>query len=113
MRVRYVVETAPTHSLTNAPEQDAVQSVDYQYDIELDSNGRITGGEWYLNRHPDFLWNPLPGSRAITPADQFAIGNWTATSPLPEAWRRAAWYVSPAMLPLAKIVERLIELAQA
>jgi hypothetical protein len=53
MRARYVVETQPDQSMTDAPERDATHQVDYYYDLELDDSGRILGGEWCLSRHPD------------------------------------------------------------
>jgi hypothetical protein len=111
MRVRYVGETRPSHVPTDGPERDLIVTVDYTYDLELAADGRIIGGEWYKNAHPDFLWTPPPGARALTPADYFARGEWDPAQPLPALWRRAAFRASPSMLPLAKIVERLIELA--
>jgi hypothetical protein len=113
MRVRYIGETRPSHVPTDAPERDLIVSVDYTYDLELDADGQIIGGEWYKNAHPDFLWSPPPGARAATPADYFARGEWDPAKPMPAAWRKAAWRASPGMLPLAKIVERLIQLANA
>jgi hypothetical protein len=85
--------------------------VDYFYDLELDGSGKIIGGEWYLNKHPDFLWTPAPGLHATTPADAFATGTWDAGQPVPESWRSAAVRASADGLPLARIVERLIALA--
>ncbi len=43
--------------------------MDYHYDLELDSSGRIVGGEWYQNRHPDFVWMPLSNSVAANGPD--------------------------------------------
>jgi Transglutaminase elicitor len=111
MHVRYLAETSPSHALTDDPTRDAVIGVDYTYDLELNAAGRILGGEWYTSRHPDFLWTPEPGARAVTPGDAFARGAWDPSRPLPASWRSAAARVSPSMMPLAKIVERLIELA--
>jgi hypothetical protein len=113
MTVTYVVESAPTHEESDEPSRDVVSSVDYRYDIELDAEGQVLGGEWYQNAHPDFLWTPPPGARALTPADRHAAGRWAAPAPLPEAWRRAAASVSARSLPLGRIVEQLIELANA
>jgi len=111
MRVGYVVETEPSHKESDSPKNDALKVVDYYYDLELDTSEKIVGGEWYLNRHPDFLWTPAKKARAVTPADASAKGGWTLTSRLPASWRRAAVQVSANGLPLAKIVERLIKAA--
>jgi hypothetical protein len=40
----------------------------YQYDLELDAQGRIVGGEWIGADRPDFLW--IQGMPAFT--DYFA-----------------------------------------
>lgn len=108
MRTRYVVEVSPTQAATGSPADDATTLVDYYYDLELDGSGRIIGGEWYLNRHPDFLWTPAPGKRAWTPADDFATGAWDGKSALPASWQKAAVRASADGMPLAKVVEALI-----
>jgi len=112
MRTRYVVEVSPSHADANGPNDDRSTLVDYYYDLELDGSGRIVGGEWYLNRHPDFLWTPAAGQRARTPGDDFAAGDWSGDGPVPEGWRSAALRVAADGLPLAKIVERLVDLAK-
>jgi hypothetical protein len=111
MRTRYVAETAPSHAPSDDPSHDHIVLVDYYYDLELDDQGTILGGEWYLNRHPDFLWTPSVGQRSDTPGDAFASGTWDGTEPLPESWRAAAVRASAEGLPLAKIVEQLFALA--
>jgi hypothetical protein len=111
MRTRYVSETAPYHAPMDEASADAITVVDYFYDLELDGDGRILGGEWYLNRHPDFLWGPARGVRAVTPADAFATEEWSGAGPVPASWRSAAVRASADGLPLAKIVERLVALA--
>lgn len=113
LRVRYVAETSPSHNTTDSPARDRIVSVDYTYDLELGQDGAIIGGEWYKNAHPDFLWVPAPGARPLTPADPLATGQWDPRRPLPSSWQKAALRVSPSMLPLAKIVESLFELASA
>ncbi len=111
MRVRYVGETRPSHVETDDPGRDRIVVVDYFYDLELDSAGRIVGGEWYVNRHPDFLFNPAPGLHAVTPADAFAIGAWHEGQGVPASWQGAAVRASAVGMPLGRIVERLIALA--
>jgi len=113
MRTRYVVETSPSHATTDDASKDAINAVDYIYDLEIDADGKILGGEWYQNTHPDFLWTPPPGARIRTPGDTAATGSWGAPAPMPVAWQRAAQRMSGSRLPLAKIVEELIRLASA
>lgn len=112
MRARYVAEVSPTQD-EEPPDTEAQASVDYYYDLELDGRGAIVGGEWYLNKHPDFLWTPARAARAVTPAEQFATGGWSPSDAMPASWRAAAARASAQKLPLAKIVEQLIHLAGA
>lgn len=111
MQLTYVVETVPTHAAEDAPGNDRLRTVRYLYDLELDAAGEIIGGEWYTNKHPDFLWTPPPDTRARTPADALLTGSWAPGTAVPEAWRRPAWRASDSASPsaLAAIVEALIE----
>lgn len=114
MTLSYVVETNPSHATSDSPASDELNSVRYIYDLELDAQGEIKGGEWYTNRHPDFLWTPPSDARAKTSADAFASGAWGSGAVLPASWREAAIRgAASSAAPLAKIVERLIELANA
>lgn len=62
MEVWYMVETNPQQSPSDSPNNDGIRRVRYLYDLELDPNGKIIGGEWYQNEHPDFMWTPGPGA---------------------------------------------------
>lgn len=113
MRVKYVVETRPSHAPEDAPARDAIEKVDYYYDLELDQAGVILGGEWYQNRHPDFLWTPPKGARAVSSWDARATGAWRADAVMPASWRSAAAGAAASGQPLSKIVEGLLALANA
>jgi hypothetical protein len=106
-----VVERAPKHEPSDAPANDPTVLVDYYFDLELDASGKILGGEWYLNRHPDFLWTPGAQQRALTPADEVVSGAWDGSGPVPASWRAAAVRASADGLPMAKVVEQLVALA--
>jgi hypothetical protein len=109
MNVRYVAEAPPEQRATDDPEQDRIIEVQYKYDLELDPEGRILGGEWYTGKqHPDFLWTPPKGTRAITPQEQLATGAWSGEGALPASWRKAAAQAASRGMPLAKIVERML-----
>ncbi len=114
MEVTYVRPSIPTHAGQDDPSRDQLRSVRYLYDLELDVAGAIIGGEWYTNKHPDFLWMPAPEARACTPADALVDDTWPRDRPLPESWRGLAWHSSAGAnpCPLAAIVEALIERAR-
>lgn len=112
MDVVYVVETQPTHQQRDSETNDATSRVRYLYDLELDSEFRIVGGEWYGNKHPDFLWTPAPDARALSVADHYLAGDWDGTEPLPSAWSQAAARASRKGQPLARVVETLIRLSR-
>jgi hypothetical protein len=110
MDVTYVVETQPSHADVDSASYDATSSVTYMYDIELDAQGRMIGGEWYSNKHPDFLWSPVADGRAASQGDARLTGAWDPSQPLPQFWRDVA--VATAVrtgMPLAGIVEALVE----
>lgn len=113
MTVSYVVETTPNHNSTDSPSNDLIRQVDYYYDLELDANKKIIGGEWYTNKHPDFLWTPAKGLRAKTQYEPQATGAWQQPQPLPQTWQVAAKSAARNQsAPLATIIEQMIKFAQ-
>ncbi|OFZ18629.1 MAG: hypothetical protein A2X94_01690 [Bdellovibrionales bacterium GWB1_55_8] len=108
MTVKYMVEVPPSHRKTDNPTRDRLRKVRYFYDLELDSSGGIIGGEWYSNRHPDFLWVPVPGSRSRSNYDHLATGRWRSGDTLPWSWQNAARQASQYQQPLGPIVDALM-----
>ncbi len=113
MYIKYVVETMPTVDDTDTPANDADNAVTYEYDLELDADGNIVGGEWYRNAHPDFLWTPVPGARALSPGDEMlgSVKLWDGKKPMPREWQEVATRNSEGGSPLAVIVESLIKVS--
>ena len=112
VKLAYVAETVPDDSEEDSAERDALKTVRYVYDLELDEDGVILGGEWYNNAHPDFLWTPPPAVMAQATTDYAATGEWTG-GVLPESWRRAAIAAARNGQPLGKLVAALMKLAAA
>ena len=67
MEVTYVVETEPRQG---EPHPDSLSSTTYWYDLELDAQNNIIGGEWLNNYHPDFLWTKKRNSRPQNTVDR-------------------------------------------
>ncbi|MFC4161451.1 hypothetical protein [Chitinimonas lacunae] len=109
MRIDYMNENSPSHRTTDSPAYDSISAVTYTYDLELDAAGKILGGEWYSNRHPDFMWTPAPNARAISYYNPYY--NWTAGTPLPAGYKAYAPYTSRYSQPITNIVEQLFRWA--
>lgn len=110
MEVSYSVETTISESETDRPDNDYVTSVRYLYDLELNDQGQIIGGEWYTNKHPDFLWTPEEGETAGSPIDiQINTVKWLPGQPTPALWRKGAEYLSPHSMILGPVVNELVE----
>ena len=112
MIVTYVKEVTPDHSETDSPARDRVVNAKYLYDVELDKNEEIIGGEWYQDQHPDFIWLPAANARALSLGDPYLpnTGRWNPSTKLPDFWRQIA--IASALRfgqPLASILEPLLD----
>ncbi len=113
MDVRWTVETHPSHSTTDSATRDALSGARYLYTLELDSTGKIIGGEWHQNAHPDFLWTPPPGTRAVSYSEPTGTQPvWDGKTAVPSAWQTAARTASVYGEPLANVVESLVKLSR-
>lgn len=109
MEVEYVVETKPQGRATDSEAQDATTTARYMYDVELNAQGGIVGGEWYQNAHPDFLWNVNPGAYAYNQEDA-AVTSTVSPDAAPGAdVTRAARSGSRNGRPLKAVVDALLE----
>lgn len=109
MRVGYVTETMASDAQNDSSQQDAIRWVNYDYDLELDANGNIIGGEWYLDSHPDFVWNPKKGDRPLSSFDKNLPSVSWVDSRLPEEWSKAAHQGSPYGVIINSITEALLK----
>jgi hypothetical protein len=102
MRVTYVSENSP--SIKEFQEAN-LSSVEYEYDLELDSQNKIIGGEWYSENHPDFLWvadkNAFPKTYGDKPNLQVDLNHIS-----PEVKKAAAKNASYE-LPFGAVVREL------
>ncbi|MAZ47361.1 MAG: hypothetical protein CME65_02290 [Halobacteriovoraceae bacterium] len=111
MEVEYLVETMPTTLKSDSPVEDAHNYAYYAYDLELDRNYNIIGGEWYQNKHPDFLWTPFENSHATSSVDNYLpatidlknLGQYNLSRLAPHSSQRAQ--------PIGKLVEALLQAA--
>ncbi|TDJ06941.1 MAG: peptidase, partial [Deltaproteobacteria bacterium] len=84
----------------------------YRYDLELDKEGKVIGGEWYHGHHPDFLWVTQAGTKAKGPYDDEIKGTWNPEKELvPKSWADVAIKSSLYGEVAAPIVEALFKLS--
>jgi hypothetical protein len=112
MTLTYVAETLPSDATSDSPLSDRRVDVHYLYDLELDANNNIVGGEWYQNAHPDFMWTPARGQKALSIADESLSSTWNSKVAVPQEWRSAAPAASREGEPIGKIVEEIFSLAK-
>ena len=107
--VTFVIEINPTHSISNKP---PTKTLRFLYDLELDVNQNVIGGEWYLNSHPDFLWTYDRGAQARARGDStINSAEWDVSGPVPAAWTSIARQASSVGSPLYSVIRRIIESA--
>jgi hypothetical protein len=115
MDVHWVVETQPTHKSPTSAADDLTSGARYLYTLEIDASGKIIGGEWLQNAHPDFLWTPPAGTHAKSPAETSTVvasaTKWDAKGPLPAALATTARSAAASGDPLGAIVEALAKRA--
>ena len=87
-------------------EQDKDLVKNYFFDLELDRNMNILGGEWATNVAPDFIWAPNDLTYPLSDAEL----EGTPTSP--EEMLKAAQFSSKRGQPLAVVVEKLFTLSK-
>lgn len=116
MDLTYVSETSPSTAASDTAAQDSRITVHYLYDLELDSDHQLLGGEWYRNAHPDFLWSAVKGTHAVANGDVGLTPDlgllWDGRTLLPDSWLSVASASSNEGQPLAHVVEALLELAK-
>ena len=113
MDARWTVETYPSHNTPDSANRDAISGARYLYTLELDAAGKIIGGEWHQNAHPDFLWVPPPGTRAVSASEPTGTQPvWDGRTAIPTTWQTAARTSSVYGQPLANVVESLVRLSR-
>ena len=61
MTVNFVFENPPVFGEKQIP--DNIDKRIYELYLELDESDNIVGGEWKLNKHPIFIWNPAENAK--------------------------------------------------
>ena len=105
--------TEPTRASRNPNTKIRSLTVKYLYDLELDAEARILGGEWYSNWHPDFIWSPVKdGPVTSIGEERIDLSGWDGSFPIPPNVADAAKISSSKEQPLSRIVQQLVNLGQ-
>lgn len=106
MTVTYAVENFPSH---DENQELNYSSVEYEYDLELNAQGVIVGGEWSSDQHPDFLWVPQKNSYPQSIGDSNTV-SVNLERPSPQV-QRAAYFNANQGLPFGPVVRELVRLS--
>ena len=98
-------------SAVDGPQPAKAIHIKYSYDLEVDDEGQLVGGEWTSDTHPDFLWALERGYEPQTMADQvIGVREWNG-SRIPENWLPAIHHSSDKHEPMGAIVRGLIRMS--
>lgn len=80
----------------------------FLYDLELDENYNVVGGEWHSHERPDFIWTFPFDSQAMTAADRATQDSWNPGTALPSSWGSLGQGAARQGKVMAKIVNGLL-----
>ena len=95
------------------PMKAPLKTMSFKYELELNSEGKIIGGEWIDEKHPNFMWAVSnPGYIPLTQGDLKLSGQTWLGQSVPATWLDAIRFSSQKNQPLAMIILKLVELSQ-
>ena len=107
MDLTYTKVTGPSTAPNNKVRSETIK---YVYDLELDENLEVIGGEWYSNWHPDFIWSPPKDGRPMAKGESNL--SWDGMFPVsPAVLQTALNGASAANQPIGMLVETLVKMA--
>lgn len=107
MDVTYAIENQASVSSWRRP---LTRTVRYLYDLELNAEDKIVGGEWYHKNYPDFLWVPEIGVRPMTSGEQL-FRAWSPGEKLDATMKSVIEFNSQRGLPVGSVVEQIFDMS--
>lgn len=92
----------------NEGRNDRTKSYNFVYDLELDENYTVIGGEWHSSARPDFIWSYASTGSAMTAEDLTLNESWDLDSRLPNSYAAKAIEASQKGKVLSRIAEALL-----
>jgi hypothetical protein len=137
MTVTWKRETQEVSDIDNTNEADKNKEQTYLYDLELDANGNILGGEYRNHKsnkrggifkgklpdQPGFIWGlpkdvqawsygSIDAEDTIFDANGNQIPAWDGRGQMPESWFKAHLKSAEMRQPLAEVVYQLVEFSR-
>lgn len=108
MDVTHIKATIPHKGISS---ENATKTIRFIYDLELDDNYNIIGGEWYSNAHPDFIWTYENEAQALAIGDSLisSEATWHVDQRIPSSWLEPAQKSSQKGQPLYSVIKSLVE----
>lgn len=106
--VHYVIEEFPDTRNSGTSLLKSTIKVSYHYDLELDQNYNVIGGEWYQAAHPDMLWRPQTSLKPEYPGED-NLTDWDGHFPIKSEYLSLSKSLSPKSSPISKLIRKLIE----
>lgn len=105
MTVSYALENEPSQA-----ENQELMSTEktYEYDLELNQDYEIVGGEWQSSDHPDFLWVPVKDAFPSTIGEAETTISFKRPSP---EMKRLAHINAQMGVPWGPVVKKIVELS--
>jgi hypothetical protein len=110
MKVKYPEMSNPKTLDYDEPSLDDIKTKTFEYDLELDYQGKIVGGEYYTNEKPDFAWAPKKSEFPSSLADSSV--KWVEGTRLSESKMEKLKKASTKGQPLKEVVELLVNAAK-
>ena len=79
------------------------------YELELDENYTMLGGEWVAGSHPDLLWTVPKGTVPDSPSESLLPPRGGENGVIPRSWAAAARASAAKLTPLRRVVDLLIQ----
>lgn len=104
MKLKYIAWEYPKMKTTNSPKDDKIKDIEFNYDLELDPEGNIIGGQWRVGKkigdgpfgigtthQPDFFWVvPKDWKKYFEGVSNLPVWDLTSGNPAPVEYKSAA-----------------------
>ena len=107
LKLKYTVESKPKQA-SGVASPRFVQ-VTYHYDLEIDKDGNVIGGEWYQRAHPDMIWKPKENKAIV--AGEPRLSSWSDFLPIPLDVATFAKMAAKSTQPINAILDKLLLLS--